>query len=97
MTSFASPIFTSSSAEPWNRPGIYNEIEASGEQIVDHTVVLVPAQSAIWTETGLGVEPGQTVWLDFRADGAWGKKGNANINPPRLVLSSLVSIISMRA
>ncbi|MBK8223482.1 MAG: hypothetical protein IPK73_20915 [Candidatus Obscuribacter sp.] len=77
-TSFASPILAAKeAAEPWNRPKIYEEIEASGSKIVDHTVVLVNSDNPDWTDTGLVVQPGQTIWIDFRADGVWGgQKGH---------------------
>ncbi|MBK8223487.1 MAG: hypothetical protein IPK73_20940 [Candidatus Obscuribacter sp.] len=73
-TSFASPISVASQAtEPWNRPQLYDEIKAAGQQIVDHTVVQVKADNPNWTDTGITVGPGQLVWLDFRADGKWGE------------------------
>jgi hypothetical protein len=75
--SFASPALAGrNSIEPWNRPKIYEEIEAAGQNVVGHTVVIVDAQNATWTDTGLTVNPGQTVWLDFRADGQWGGSSN---------------------
>ncbi len=72
-TSFASPISVASQAtEPWKRPKLYEEIEASGQKIVDHTVIQVPANNSAWTYSGIDVAPGQQVWIDFRADGVWG-------------------------
>lgn len=76
-TSFASPIAFVNASEPWNRPTIYNEIDAAGEHVIDHTVALVNADNPDWTDTGIVVKPGQTVWIDFRADGVWGgQKGS---------------------
>lgn len=81
-TSFASPILAAKEAgEPWNRPHVYDEIQASGSNILDHTVVEVPAAKAEWTDTGVTVAPGQTVWLDFRADGKWGRKMMPGVEP----------------
>ncbi|MBK8223486.1 MAG: hypothetical protein IPK73_20935 [Candidatus Obscuribacter sp.] len=37
----------------------------------------VQAKNAFWTPTGVTVSPGQTVWLDFRADGNWGTSNGA--------------------
>ncbi len=72
-TSFASPISVAGqTTEPWNRPKIYEEIESSGQKIVDHTVIQVPANNSGWTYSGINVAPGQQVWIDFRADGVWG-------------------------
>lgn len=77
-TSFAGPISLETETDgPWNRPGLYDEIAASGQQIVDHVVVQVKAANPLWTQTGLTVHPGQTVWIDFRADGQWGQTGTA--------------------
>ncbi len=81
-TSFASPILAEKeAAEPWYRPQIYAEIQASGSNILDHTVVEVPATRAEWTDTGVTVAPGQTVWLDFRADGNWGWNFGTSVAP----------------
>ncbi|MBK8223484.1 MAG: hypothetical protein IPK73_20925 [Candidatus Obscuribacter sp.] len=75
-TSFASPVETySRTTDPWNRPRIYDEIKAAGQQIIDHTVVQVKAANPNWTDTGITVGPGQMIWLDFRADGEWGQRG----------------------
>ncbi len=81
-TSFASPVSLPPQAtgEPWNRPKIYEEISSSGQQIVDHAVVLVNADNPDWTDTGIVVHPGQTIWIDFRADGIWG--GSKGSYPP---------------
>ncbi len=78
-TSFASPIAAPVSApvEPWNRPHLYDEIQASGQAIVDHAVVQVNAKNPQWTDTGLVVNPGQMVWIDFRADGEWSSLGQS--------------------
>lgn len=85
-TSFASPVFAAKEAtEPWSRPHIYQEIETSGSHIVDHTVVQVKANNARWTDTGLTVKPGQTVWIDFRADGNWGP-----LSMPKLTADGMI-------
>ncbi|MBK8223483.1 MAG: hypothetical protein IPK73_20920 [Candidatus Obscuribacter sp.] len=75
-TSFASPIqIAGQTNEPWNRTNIYEEIEASGKKIVDHAVVQVNASNPDWTGTGLIVQPGQTIWYDYRKDLEWPVKG----------------------
>lgn len=75
VTRFTNPISNPSEfGEPWHRPKIYEEIDASGQKIIDHVVVEVRADNPRWTPTGLTVNPGQTVWLDFRADGVWERR-----------------------
>jgi hypothetical protein len=70
--SFASPALAAGTTiDPWNRPKIYEEIEAAGRKVVGHTVVQVDASNPFWTDTGLTVNPDQIVYIDFRADGFW--------------------------
>jgi hypothetical protein len=73
------PFAAADTQEPWNRPGIYDEIQAAGLTVVEHVVVLVKADNSKWTDTGVTVNPLQTVWLDFRADGAWSALGQSNL------------------
>jgi hypothetical protein len=54
----------------WNYPGIYDAIKAAGQTVVAENVLVVKGTDD-WVNTGLNVNPGQTVWVDSRADGAW--------------------------
>jgi hypothetical protein len=54
----------------WNYPGIYDAIARAGQTIVAENVLIVDA-NAPWVTTGITVSPGETIWLDTRANGVW--------------------------
>ena len=63
----------------WRDPAIFKEIQAAGQTVVTVNVVQVYAnynQAANappggWINTGIVVQPGQSVWLDTQATGQW--------------------------
>jgi hypothetical protein len=63
----------------WRSPGIFQQIQAAGQTVVNINVVNVQAnygpvlgaQTGGWVTTGLTVQPGQKVWLDTQAVGLW--------------------------
>jgi hypothetical protein len=62
----------------WRTPDIFAKIAAAGQSVVTVNVIEVPAQVPTasplnpWYATGITVQPGQTVWIDTQAVGAWG-------------------------
>lgn len=55
----------------WSNPGIFDNIENSGQQVLDQTVVSVAADNRRWTHTAVQVNSGDTVIIDYKADGTW--------------------------
>ncbi|HEY9715716.1 MAG TPA: hypothetical protein V6C72_19735 [Chroococcales cyanobacterium] len=54
----------------WNYPQIYQQIAAAGQKIVAENVIIVNGTDN-WISTGINVSPGETLWIDSRADGDW--------------------------
>ena len=54
----------------WNYPNIYDAIAQAGQKVLAENVLIVKGTDD-WVNTGLNVSPGQIVWVDSRADGAW--------------------------
>lgn len=55
----------------WNYPNLYQMIADAGQTVVDEDVLQVFANNPNWTVTDLNVQPGDKIWIDYRADGLW--------------------------
>lgn len=55
----------------WNTPNIYEMIKNAGQRVVQEEVFLVRADNFNWTDTPINLKPGQKIWIDYRAEGAW--------------------------
>lgn len=55
----------------WDFPNLYAQIAQAGQEVVESTVLKVPANRASLTDTTLDVAPGQRLWFDFKSDGKW--------------------------
>ncbi len=66
----------------WNNPNIYEMIKSAGQQVVSEEVIVVHANNPNWTPTSITVTPGETIWIDSRADGVWntGSSGPVDAN-----------------
>lgn len=65
----------------WNNPTIYDMIKAAGQKVLAQEVIEVHAINGNFTPTSISVAPGQSIWIDTRADGSWNTSaddGNAN-------------------
>jgi len=58
----------------WNNPDIYQIAEAQGLQCEDDDVVVVAADSPVWTKTHF--KSMGKIFLDVRSDGSWSVGGN---------------------
>ncbi len=64
----------------WRNPGIFEQIAAAGQTVVNVNVLTVQADYGTtvgaanggWVSSGITVQPGQMVWLDTQATGNWG-------------------------
>lgn len=64
----------------WRDPQLFNQIAATGQQIVSQDVLVVHASDP-WVNSGITVLPGETIWIDSRADGLWRTAPNSG-RPP---------------
>lgn len=55
----------------WDFPNLYAQIAQAGQEVVESTVLKVPAASSTLTDTTLTVTPGQRLWFDFKSEGQW--------------------------
>jgi hypothetical protein len=55
----------------WNIPNLYERIAQAGQTAINSNVVVVEANNASWTPTGIFIASGQKLWIDLRADGMW--------------------------
>lgn len=61
----------SGSRATWLDPNIYTKIEQSGQTIVDEDVLKIYANDRAWQDTGLNIQPGCKVWIDYQSVGQW--------------------------
>lgn len=64
-------VVSDPSGSSWNHPSIYREVLAAGEKVVQENVLYVYANNPEWTDTMLNPQPGDSVWIDYSADGTW--------------------------
>ena len=62
----------------WNNPNVYNQIAGTGETIVAQTVITVYGNGNGFTPTNINVNPGENLWIDTHAAGAWGVTNMGN-------------------
>ncbi len=55
----------------WNHPTIYEKIKAAGKEVVFDDVLQINSRDFLWTDTGATYNPGDSLWIDFRAEGLW--------------------------
>jgi hypothetical protein len=74
-------VLEDGSGSGWNYPNIFAMIQAAGETVVEQNVVIVYADNPNWTPTGLAISPGDQIWIDTHASGAWSFLTNGGNQP----------------
>jgi len=64
-------VAVSSGGTTWLTPGIFENIENSGQSINDQTVMSIAAKEPQWTHTSVQVSAGDQIYIDYKADGNW--------------------------
>ena len=66
-----SNLVTGLNQSGWNHPEIYDAIKAAGKEVIFDDVLQVDSKDFPWTDTGATYVPGDSLWIDFRAEGLW--------------------------
>jgi hypothetical protein len=64
-------VYNTHGGSNWITPGIFENIENSGQSVDDQSVLSVAARDFNWTHTGVQVSQGDTIIVDYKANGIW--------------------------
>lgn len=66
-----SVVVNASGGSNWVTPGIFENVDNSGQSVIDQSVLSVAARDFNWTHTGVQVSQGDTIIVDYKASGIW--------------------------
>ena len=61
----------------WNNPMLYDKLDDLGLSVIDEAVLTISADNPDWTHTAVTAMPGDTIYVDYHADGQWTVGENA--------------------
>lgn len=66
-----SVVVNAAGGSNWITPGIFENVDNSGQSVNDQSVLSVAARDFNWTHTGVQVSQGDTIIVDYKANGIW--------------------------
>lgn len=64
-------VYNNNAGSTWVTPGIFENVDNFGQNVTDQSVLSVAARDFNWTHTGVQVSQGDTIIVDYKANGVW--------------------------